>query len=266
MWTERNNPPAYDAMIKMIATDLDDTLLRTDKTVSSYTFGVIERVRALGIKVIFATGRGDSTESLLSHALFDGHVHLNGAKAYVGGRLVYDRTIPSFLFAPFLRELAAYGLDVVAEIDGTHFSNFDVGARWSGFDRFVISDFDESLGQAGKLYALIDHPRQLDFIQSRIPDDCYLTVTRDRMAMVMHKKARKSFGVSAVAEAFDIDREHIVAFGDDDNDVDMLIHVGHGVAMANAIDRVRDVADAICDTNDRDGVAKWLEEHVLAQQ
>lgn len=266
MWAERNNPPAFDAMIKMIATDLDDTLLRTDKTISSYTLGVIERVRALGIKVIFATGRGNSTDDLLSHELFDGHVHLNGAKAYVGSRLIYDRTIPSRVFSPLLRELSGQGMDVAAEIDGIHFSNFDVGLKWNGFDRFVISGFDNSLGHAGKIYALIDHPRQVDFIQSLIPDNLYLTVTRDRMAMIMDKEARKSFGVSAIAEAFDIGREHITAFGDDDNDVDMLIHAGHGVAMANAIDRVRDVADSICDSNDRDGVANWLDEHILVRQ
>lgn len=251
-------------MIKMIVTDLDDTLLRTDKTVSSYTLGVIEKVRALGIKVIFATGRGNSTYNLLPHTLFDGHVHLNGARAYVKGRLIYDRTIPSRVFAPLLRQLAGHGLNVAAEIDGTHFSNFDVGVRWSGFDRFVISDFHESLGQAGKLYALIDHPSQLDLIRPLLPDDLYLTVSRDRMAMIMHREARKSRGISAIAHVFGIGRENIVAFGDDDNDVDMLLHCGYGVAMANAIDRVREVADALCDTNDRDGVAKWMEAHILA--
>ena len=54
-----------------------------------------------------------------------------------------------------------------------------------------------------------------------------------------------------------------VAFGDDYNDIEMLRDCGIGVAVANAIPEVKTAADYICDTNDNDGVAKWLEERVL---
>jgi hydroxymethylpyrimidine pyrophosphatase-like HAD family hydrolase len=53
-----------------------------------------------------------------------------------------------------------------------------------------------------------------------------------------------------------------VAFGDDLNDIDMLNHAGVSVAMGNALDEVKAVADYVCDTNDNDGLAKWLEENV----
>jgi len=55
----------------------------------------------------------------------------------------------------------------------------------------------------------------------------------------------------------------ITAFGDDLNDIDMLEFSGISVAMVNALDNVKAVADYICDTNDNDGVAKWLEENLL---
>ncbi|HQB81619.1 MAG TPA: HAD family hydrolase [Bacillota bacterium] len=252
------------AVVKMVVTDLDGTLLRTDKTVSSYTIKTMEDVKSLGVKLVFATGRGNSTGHLVDHQLFDGRVHLNGANAFIGDRLVYDRTIPSPVFAPLLRELSGHGLNVVAEIDGVHFSNFDVGTMWQGLDYVVVNDFDDQMGSAGKLYALIDYPGQVDLIRSQISDPLYLTVTRDRMAMIMHKEARKSRGILEIAKTYGIDRDEIVAFGDDDNDVDMLIFAGRGVAMANAIDPVRERADEICDTNDRDGVAKWLDQHILA--
>ena len=57
--------------------------------------------------------------------------------------------------------------------------------------------------------------------------------------------------------------EEIVAFGDDLNDIDMLGYAGVGVVMDNALEQVKTVADYICDTNDNDGLAKWLEENVL---
>ena len=54
-----------------------------------------------------------------------------------------------------------------------------------------------------------------------------------------------------------------VAFGDDVNDIDMVQYCGIGVAVSNAIGAVKAVADHICDTKDRDSVAKWIEENVL---
>jgi hydroxymethylpyrimidine pyrophosphatase-like HAD family hydrolase len=74
-------------MIKMIVTDLGDTLLRTDKTISKYTTNTINEVRDQGIKIVFATARGACTKSLIPYELFDGYVLMNGAKAYVSNRL-----------------------------------------------------------------------------------------------------------------------------------------------------------------------------------
>ena len=55
----------------------------------------------------------------------------------------------------------------------------------------------------------------------------------------------------------------IVSFGDDTNDIDLLDFCGISVAMENALDNVKKSANEICDTNENDGVAKWLEENVL---
>ena len=55
----------------------------------------------------------------------------------------------------------------------------------------------------------------------------------------------------------------LVAFGDDINDLEMVKNCGIGVAVENAIDDVKAAAKYICGTNDNDGVAKWLEEHIL---
>ena len=60
-----------------------------------------------------------------------------------------------------------------------------------------------------------------------------------------------------------INKAEIVAFGDDLNDIDLLTHAGVSVAMKNALESVKEIADHICDTNDNDGVAKWLEENLL---
>jgi hydroxymethylpyrimidine pyrophosphatase-like HAD family hydrolase len=66
-----------------------------------------------------------------------------------------------------------------------------------------------------------------------------------------------------LAKIWNIEPSEIAAFGDDLNDIDLLRYAGYGVAMENALDEVKAVADYICDTNDNDGVAKWLEDNML---
>ena len=77
------------------------------------------------------------------------------------------------------------------------------------------------------------------------------------------KKADKWHGIEALAKHTGIDLSCIAAFGDDYNDIEMLNKCGIGIAVANSIDEAKAVADYICDTNDNDGVAKWLEERIL---
>ena len=72
-----------------------------------------------------------------------------------------------------------------------------------------------------------------------MPKELYLNLTRDNLAMIMHKAATKFNGVLAVAEEFNIPKGEIIAFGDDINDKEMLLKFGLGVAMSNAIDEIK---------------------------
>jgi hydroxymethylpyrimidine pyrophosphatase-like HAD family hydrolase len=99
-----------------------------------------------------------------------------------------------------------------------------------------------------------------------LPEDLYIEMSSGdnvSLGLVMNRKATKWNAVQAVSEHFNIPTADIVAFGDDYNDVEMLRGCGIGVAVANAINEAKSVADHICDTNENDGVAKWLEENVL---
>ena len=70
--------------IRMVVTDLDDTLLRKDKTISERTTTALRKCREKGIKTVYATGRGNSSKMFVSSELFDGFVRMNGAMAYMG--------------------------------------------------------------------------------------------------------------------------------------------------------------------------------------
>ncbi|MGI6707127.1 MAG: HAD family hydrolase [Clostridia bacterium] len=249
-------------MFRMVVTDLDETLLRTDKTISPYTMDVIHRVRKQGIKVIFATARGNSARALVPYEMFDGYVLLNGAKAYMNNRLIYDQTISSDVFTPFLQALSNKSLKAAAEIEGVHYANFNVKQQWSCIDNFVITDYVNVQGRADKLYVVIEDRCQIDLIASILPPQLYLHVSRDNLVMIMHREATKCNGILELAKHFKISKREIVAFGDAINDKEMLQCVGFGVAVGNSIDEIKMITDAVCDTNDNDGVAKWLGEYV----
>ena len=83
-------------------------------------------------------------------------------------------------------------------------------------------------------------------------------------AIITHKLANKKNALSKLAEHFNVAIQNVIAFGDDTNDIDMIETAGIGVAMGNAIDGVKAVADFVCDTNDNDGVAKWINKFLFA--
>lgn len=90
-----------------------------------------------------------------------------------------------------------------------------------------------------------------------------MTSTDHKLIMIMHREAVKANAVRLLAERYGYNMNQIVSFGDDYNDVDMLKQCGTGVAVSNAIDEAKSAADYICESNDDDGVAKWIEANIL---
>jgi len=82
---------------------------------------------------------------------------------------------------------------------------------------------------------------------------------RSSIMVILHKEAMKSKGLVALADYWGIRSCKIVAFGDDTIDIDLLEYCDVGVAVSNALDEVKAVADYVCGGNDDEGVAKWLE-------
>jgi len=249
----------------MIVTDLDGTLLRDDKTISTRTLSALKLCREKGLKIAYATARGHSSTILAPSEHFDGCVRINGANAFIGDTLIYERLMQTESVRGLLVAAENAGVMIVVESGSKHYANFDVTEKWSWITHYEPADFNVLDIQTEKIYAVIDSPEDADVIRNHLSDDLYLYVSRDNFAMVMHNEAIKSKAVEALAAHWDIELNEVVAFGDDTNDIDMLEHCGIGVAMENALDEVKAAADQICGTNEDDGIAKWLEENVLRE-
>jgi len=254
--------------IKMIVTDLDGTLLRTDKTISEYTQAVFIRCRESGFKTVFATARGGSGERLVPPHLVDGKIRMNGAIAKIGNEIVYDCQIPFMLVRPLLIACDKRRLKIVAESCDEHYSIHHVNehmykSRNNPHQKLV--DMSTHAIDSEKIYMTDLTTEDETFIINQLPDELYFLMAREGngFGMIMHKNATKAKAVAALANIWGIEKSEIVAFGDDLNDIPMFDFVGVSVAMGNALDNVKNIASLVCDTNDNDGVAKWLEENIL---
>ena len=248
-------------MVKAIVVDLDDTLLRYDKTISEFTINTLKKCSASGIKLVFATARGASSKKLVPDNIFHACILYNGAIAEIDNETVYSKLIAPHTYSLFLREMSRLGLRAAAEIGGIHYANFDVSSMWER--TFVISDFSSMKEDAEKLYVILNNSDDEDKIVQNLPSELYSHFTKDSLALIMDKKASKLNALSVVFRRMSVDFKDVIAFGDDTNDKEMLEKCGLGIAMANARDDVKLIADDICGNCDADGLANYLFSHVL---
>jgi len=247
--------------IKMIVTDLDGTFFRNDKTVSDYTADIFKKCREKGIKLTFATARSSNAQIPIS--LFDGFVKSNGAVAITNNKTIYNKPIPIQPARQLLTAGDKAGISIVVQNNERHCANFNLKEVTGYLDGEII-DFAKIDFEPHKIFALIKSEEEIEVLEKNLSDDLYMTIARDSVAMVMHKDAVKSKAVEALANHWGLKQSEIAAFGDDINDIDLLKYCGISVAMGNAVDEVKQIADHICDTNESDGVAKWIEGYVLS--
>jgi len=252
--------------IKMIVTDLDSTLLKTDKTISAYTANILDRCRDKGIKLVFATARPRRTVmQFLGDTAADAMILQNGAIIYAGneviGRYGIGQNVRDKLLRALNQDFPSTTLSV--EIDDLNYANFDMKEIWP-YDEGVISDFTDLPNvSADKIIIGLSSRADITRFAAYLPDDLYIQICEGELGLIMHKNATKWAAIQDVSAHFGIPATQAVAFGDDYNDITMLQGCGIGVAVANALDEVKAAANYICDTNDNDGVAKWLEANLL---
>lgn len=254
-------------MIKMLAIDLDNTLLRSDKTISNYSSKVLSRCRERGIKIAFATARPLRTITpYMRETPCDAAVYHNGAHIIADGKHIGESyTIPAAVTEGILNTLQkAYpGKRLSVEIDDVLYANFDVSSVWN-YTSYMFTDFTD-LPQIGADKILIEAGTNIAYehIRPLLNPDVYCQVSEGLIYLVMNNNATKLNGLKSLADYWGISLQDAVAFGDDHNDVEMLKYCGLGVAVGNAIHEAIQAADAVADTNDNDGVAGYIETYLL---
>ena len=257
--------------IRLVATDLDGTLLHADGTVTARTREVLTAVEELGVTVVFVTGR----PVRWMHALWE-HVGDHGLAICSNGGIVYDvhaRAVRSCRPIPVETGLQVARL-MREGIPGTTFAL----EKTTGFGRepryMERHDLPEEL-QVGPLEEIFDDRtvKLLARHEERDPQEFWaeterlvghlVTTTWSSVGALVEISAAgvtKATTLAALCDELGIRDEEVVAFGDMPNDLAMLAWAGTSYAMANAHPSVLDLADRTAPSHEDDGVAAVLEE------
>ena len=248
--------------MKAIITDLDRTLLRTNKIISEYTVEVLKKCHERGILIMAASAR-TMRDICKYHDIikFDAVTTINGAVVFLPNEtLEFGMSCKSG--EKIITRILNYP-DIFLSIETNKglYSNRDI-PQWKPviYDRFPILPKDITLY---KILASSSKKPLYESIQSTLTDDVYFTIANNELIQVMSKKATKWNGIKHMLSHFNIAPCDCVYFGDDNDDIEPIKNCGIGVAVSNAIPSVLSVADRITDSNDMDGVAKFIEENIL---
>lgn len=253
-------------MTRMIITDLDKTLLRSDNYISDYTISILKKCRAKGIKIAYATARSTKSASkFLNQFKPDIFIGYGGALVCVGDEVIYRSDIPANVSAKLINECLQEPeiISILAINESAALTNRKEVLNSESM-HYKYTDFSSNYSQSYLKISLVSaNPNVVNRIASNYPMCNLLRYTGENIYRFANLKALKWNAVIAVAEYFNADTDMFTAFGDDVNDLEMIKNCGTGVAVENAINDVKAVAKHICGTNDNDGVAKWIENNIL---
>lgn len=249
--------------MKAIITDLDRTLLHTDKTISDYTEQVFRKCHDKGILIMAATARPE--RAILDYhkqVSFDAMTVMNGAGVNMQGQEATGYPIGRESVVIILERLCKLP-DIILSLECGNevYANIDI-PEW---EAIVFTGFPK-LPTEGPVYKILVSRKEENIgplVETLLTEDTYCTVAGNNLVQIMNRKATKWNGIQMMLEACDITPEQAVYFGDDNDDIESLKYCGTGVAVANAIDVVKEAADVVVEGNDEDGVAKWIERNLL---
>lgn len=272
-------------MYKIIACDLDETLLSSDRTVSQKNIEAIHKADELGVKFVLATGRGFRTvgTTLKEVGLYEKEneyvISFNGGAITEnkGSRLLHFEGIP-FEFAEELFKrgmnydvcIHVYTQDVVYVYNICDDEvNYLTGRM--GFVEIKEDNIDFLKGTeiVKCLYMNRDitYLNQIEEDLKDITDEADVSYSSNRYIEFNKKGVNKGAGLLSLAKLLGVKQEETIAIGDNLNDLAMIKAAGLGIGVANVVDKMRDDCDYITQADhDHDAIAEVIEKFILNPQ
>jgi hypothetical protein len=261
---------------RLIAIDLDDTLLTDELTVTGATRRALAEAAARGVHVTIATGRMFASAKAIAEQIgmnvpiitYQGSL----VKNLIDGQVLYERFVPGEDARRLYDYCRANGLHLQTYINDRLYAfeendKLIAYARQSAIPYTIVPDFAAlPAGNHTKL-VIIDEPERLDRIapelRARFEPEIHVTKSKPNYLEFLHREGTKGDALRFLAGHYGVPMEATIAIGDSWNDREMIEAAGLGVAMANAVPALRAIADYVTLGNNEDGVRKVIEKFVL---
>ncbi|SHK07843.1 hypothetical protein SAMN02745163_03169 [Clostridium cavendishii DSM 21758] len=267
-------------MYKLLAIDMDGTLLNSKGNISEGNKEAIKRAIENGVKVVITSGR-----SIGGLNRFLEHVGLVGENEYIitnnGGSIYRTNDFKCISYKGLKGSDLMKAYKLSKELGVKISAYVEEGCIFPEDNEFVkferehigtpvkIIDFDKDVNDNDEIAKILFLGKDNDFenYEEKIPreffDNYHMVKSLSFVLEMMNKECNKGYGVRTLAEYLNIKIDEIICIGDQANDLEMIEYAGLGIAMGNAIDDIKNIASYVTDTNDNDGVAKAIYKFVL---
>ena len=265
-------------MIKLVAIDMDGTLLNSKKELLEETKQYFKdfHKKETETLLVLCTGRPETgIRPYLKDLgyLEENHyiISQNGANIYESqtGKRVMDAFVNSTAIQKWIELGKRHGISVMGAGVDYYYSFDEDPTEWMEFDVKLVSGklkripTKESLNTDFYKILLMGDEEQLNEFETFIPeewkDEFYVVRSQKYLVEVLTKGVNKAFGLEKLAQKLNIQPSEIAAIGDAANDIEMLEYAGLAIAMGNASEEVKSISDIVTDTNENNGVIKAID-------
>lgn len=251
---------------KLFAFDIDGTMLDSNKQALESTRDALHKLRAQGHLVTIATGRSRfMAQEVIVDLGFSNYVLCNGAAAFLDHEQYYQNLLDQEELNRFSAEAAKhqFGLAYVGLDDVKKNNQYRTKQIIEAMDSINFSEpeYDTEFHKENDVYqALAFYDEKSEGLFNHQFSKFRFVRWHPQSVDIVPENGSKAATLLNLADKVGIEHENIIAFGDGENDREMLREVGIGVAMGNALPHIKKEAKLVTDTNDNDGIWKALKE------
>lgn len=271
---------------KIIASDMDGTLLNDDKNISNYNLAMINKATSLGVKFVIASGRVPATLKF-----YEETIGKNQPIICANGAIVLDHNKNIIYSNPISKNNLIKIIDILREYKDTyyHFYDGDVfcseqfeysAKKFYNFNRKVdqkyrmeirlIKDAKDyiirSNSNIDKIVVMDDDIKYLEHLRYKIENLNEIETTKSEInnLEIMGIGSSKGTALKLLAKYYEIPIEQCIAIGNDENDISMIKAAGVGISMANGRDSLKQYANYITEKNNNNGgIGEIIEKFIL---
>lgn len=273
--------PSSRLNTKIIALDLDDTLLNKDLQITPGTVAALQKAADSGIYVVPCSGRTENGILPFVHVLNIAGKETGRYIIASNGTSIFDLHKRTQIYSKkVLGEILLYAASAAAEMDlpaqvydpSTIYANVDneytrLDANLCKLKLQIVDDFEEFLKQGHPKMVIPGDPEKLQILQKKLKaelkDKAVIFVSKPYFLEIMPPNCGKGEALMYLSDYLKISREETMAFGDSMNDESMIRMAKHSVAMLNGLQYIKDVASYVTrKTNEEDGIGDFIENFV----